>query len=34
MANRRMLNKTVVESDPFFEMPADSQANAKQDTAK
>ena len=26
MANRRMLNKTVVESDPFFEMPADSQA--------
>jgi hypothetical protein len=26
MANRRMLNKAVVESDPFFEMPADSQA--------
>ena len=26
MANRRMLNKTVVESDTFFEMPADSQA--------
>lgn len=26
MANRRMLNKMVVESDPFFEMPADSQA--------
>ena len=26
MATRRMLSKTVVESDPFFEMPADSQA--------
>lgn len=26
MATRRMLSKTVVESDPFFEMPSDSQA--------